>query len=206
MRKEDKTELTKERIMQAAMEEFGLRGYAAASINNICETGIAKGLIYHNFKNKDELYISCVKRSFLSLLTYLKEQNVEFGMQDYMHARLLFFGQNPLETRLFFEAIIQPPAHLMSEIKELKREFDLYNQEMYQNLFTHITLRTGVTKEGVLEYFAMMQDMFNGYFSSQVYRDIPILDLVDKHEELLSRLLEYMLFGVAERGNELLQK
>ena len=36
MKKEEKTELTKERILTAAMEEFGEKGYAAAALNNIC--------------------------------------------------------------------------------------------------------------------------------------------------------------------------
>ena len=64
MKKEEKTELTKERILTAAMEEFGEKGYAAAALNNICAAGIPKGLLYHNYENKDALYLACVKRSF----------------------------------------------------------------------------------------------------------------------------------------------
>lgn len=45
MKKEEKTELTKAKIFEAAMKEFGRKGYAAGSINNICKTGINKGLI-----------------------------------------------------------------------------------------------------------------------------------------------------------------
>lgn len=61
MKKAEKTERTKERILQAAMEEFGRKGYAAATIGAICsEHGIAKGLLYHNFVGKDDLYLACV--------------------------------------------------------------------------------------------------------------------------------------------------
>lgn len=35
------------------MQEFGSKGYRGASLNTICEAGIPKGLLYHNFKNKD---------------------------------------------------------------------------------------------------------------------------------------------------------
>ena len=63
MKKAEKTERTKERILQAAMEEFGRKGYAAATIGAICsEHGIAKGLLYHNFVGKDDLYLACVSR------------------------------------------------------------------------------------------------------------------------------------------------
>lgn len=51
------TQKTKERILAAALEEFGRKSYDAASVNSICEAGqIPKGLIYHNFKGK----MSCI--------------------------------------------------------------------------------------------------------------------------------------------------
>ena len=53
MKKEEKTELTKKKILAAALQEFGTNGYRGASLNAICESGIPKGLLYHNFKNKD---------------------------------------------------------------------------------------------------------------------------------------------------------
>ena len=55
MKKEEKTEITKCKILAAAIQEFGANGYVAGSVNNICKTGINKGLIYHNYKDKDEL-------------------------------------------------------------------------------------------------------------------------------------------------------
>ncbi len=48
--------------------------YDAVSLNAICgKYQIAKGLIYHNFKNKDELYLYCVKKSFEKLMSYMEE-------------------------------------------------------------------------------------------------------------------------------------
>lgn len=46
MRQEEKIELTRERILQAAMQEFGTNGYAATKVNAICgKYGIPKGLL-----------------------------------------------------------------------------------------------------------------------------------------------------------------
>ena len=45
-RQEEKTELTRERVLQAAMQEFGANGYAATKVNTIsCKYGIPKGLL-----------------------------------------------------------------------------------------------------------------------------------------------------------------
>ena len=39
MRKQEKTQKTKERILAAALEEFGRKSYDAASVNSICRRG-----------------------------------------------------------------------------------------------------------------------------------------------------------------------
>ena len=58
MKKDLKTEITKEKILKAATEEFSLYGFDGATVNQICQKhGISKGLIYHNFENKEELYL-----------------------------------------------------------------------------------------------------------------------------------------------------
>ena len=63
MKREEKSELTRERILQAAIEEFGTNGYDASALNTICsKNGISKGLIYYNFVDKDDLYLACVSR------------------------------------------------------------------------------------------------------------------------------------------------
>ena len=73
MKKEEKTRLTCEKIIQAAIAEFGTKSYEAASLNTICsDNHISKGLIYHNFKNKDELYLICVKQCYEEMTRHIK--------------------------------------------------------------------------------------------------------------------------------------
>ena len=190
MKKEEKTGLTKERILLAAMEEFGEKGYAAASLNNICAAGIPKGLLYHNYENKDALYLACVKQSFSILMNCLQEKGGDGGLQEYK------------EARLFFETLLQPPAALSEQITELKKEFDEWNRSLYRRLLSGITLRKGVTQEAAMEYFTLMQSMFNGYFSSPACSGMPFTDIVKAHETKLSVFLDYMLYGMAERGEK----
>jgi len=46
----------RERILEAAIRVFARRGYHGARVSDIAaEAGIAYGLVYHYFKNKDEL-------------------------------------------------------------------------------------------------------------------------------------------------------
>jgi len=48
---------TLEKIIKAAEGEFSLRGFEGANIENIArEAGVTKQLVYHYFRNKDQLY------------------------------------------------------------------------------------------------------------------------------------------------------
>lgn len=201
MKKEEKTGLTKERIMNAAMQEFGTNGYAASTLNSICNVyGISKGLLYHNFKGKDELYLSCVERCFLEVTVYLREQDIHNDLKKYMELRFRYFTEHQLCARIFFEAVLQPPAELSGEIKELKKEFDLLNQLIYRSALSRMTLRKGVTEADALEYYEIMQEMFNGYFSSSAYSGKDFGVVIADHEEKLVKILDFMLFGIVERS------
>lgn len=202
MKKEEKTELTKKRILAAAMKEFGENGYYGMTLNSICDAGIAKGLIYHNFGNKDEIYLACLAQCFSDLTEYLRSQNDTDDPQEYMGLRLRYFQDNPYDARLFFESLLQPPAHLKDKIKEIKMDYDSLNIELYKKLLSRITLRPDITQSQALMYFSLMLDMFNGYFSSMVFNNMDFSDMIKAHEINFVKFLDYMFYGIAERGDE----
>ena len=74
----------------------------------------------------------------------------------------------------------------------------MLNKELYQKILLTVTLRSGVTEQEALSYFTLMQTMFNGYFSSPAYRELSFSDRMIAHEENLSKLLDFMLYGIAE--------
>lgn len=203
MRQEKKTELTKERILQAAIQEFGTNGYAASTLNAICSNyGISKGLLYHNFDGKDGLYLASVSRCFSGLTEYLKSKDIQDNLEGYMHMRFQYFSQHPHHARIFFEAVLQPPAALSAQIRELRKDFDSLNRRIYQTALSKIKLREGVTEADAIEYYEIMQEMFNGYFSSPAYANKDFHILVADHEERLSKMLNIMLYGIGERRTQ----
>lgn len=47
---------TRQKLLEAAKEEFLIQGFPSASLDNILKnTGMTKGALYHHFKNKKEL-------------------------------------------------------------------------------------------------------------------------------------------------------
>lgn len=199
MKQEEKTRLTKEKIIAAAIEEFGSKGYLGASLNNICAAGIPKGLLYHNFENKDAIYLACVGQCFLSFTKSLEAADINGDLYSYMAARLSFIQNSPMEAHIFFETILEPPAHLQGDIQELRAEFDSFNLKLYSQMLSRLPLRKDVSGEDAIEYFVMMQNMFNCYFSSSSFRAMPFSDKINAHEASMPKLLDFMLYGIAER-------
>lgn len=200
MKKEEKTELTKKRILSLAIQEFGAKGYKGASLNAICESGIPKGLLYHNFKNKDALYLSCVELCFQSLTHCLKTAEIGNDLEKYMLVRMDFFEKNKMEARIFFEAVLQPEETLYEQICVLKKEFDELNREIYKEILHGIQLREEITYEDAMTYFTMIQEMFNHSFSSQNCQTVSLTDKIAIHERDLPKILDFMLYGIARRN------
>ena len=202
MKQEEKTRKTKERIIKAAMKEFGEKGYAGATMNSICRAGIPKGLIYYNFANKDTIYLECARRCMKELMDYLEQQGVRNDPWKYLEARAHFFQENRNETGMFFEVLLQPPLKLRKEMEEIRKEFNELNEKLYLQILSEVRMRPGVSKEDALQYFSLMQNMFNGYFNSPAYMEVECETRLLMHENNLSKLLDFIIYGIAEGGNK----
>lgn len=203
MKKEEKTELTRARIFAAAMNEFGTNGYAAGSLNNICKMGINKGLIYHNFKDKDALYLECVKKSCEDLICYVQEHKAKDGFVAYMSARREFFQEQEQEAYIFLEARTNPPHQLVIQIREIFREFDELNREIFEKELSQYELREGVSKEEALNYFFEIQKLYNINFANERNDKMTPQEQLALHEMNIHKVLDFMLYGIAKGGKEI---
>lgn len=199
MKRSEKTELTISKIMNAAMIEFGTNGYVSSSVNNICKSGINKGLIYHNFKDKDELYLKCLEKSCKMFVNLIKESDCSSDLLRYMSIQMSFYKDYPNEAHIFFEAILQPQEHLLNKIQEILQPFEEVNEMIYRSVVSSVKLRNGITEKEAVWYFRQMQRMFNGYFGS---RHTSLDEQVNEHEKSLPKLFDFMLYGIAEGGKE----
>lgn len=198
MKKSEKTEITIAKIMESAMTEFGINGYAGGTVNNICKTGINKGLIYHNFAGKDELYLACLKNSCDKFVAYVSENDGTEDLKGYMKARMDFFHSYPKEAHIFFDAILNPPKHLSDEIEKTLTEFNRLNDRICKKTLEKLILREGIRTEDVLSYFHLMQTTLNGYFSSPAFQNVVWKEKVKMHETIIPKLLDLMLYGIAK--------
>lgn len=208
MKQSEKTKNTYNKILQAAIEEFGEKGYDTASLNTVCtKYNISKGLIYHNFKNKDELYLCTVEECFKKLVKHLKEE--KYSSDKYMenikkllNSRQNFFEKFPNYRNIFFGVVLSPPKHLIKEIQNIRKEYDSFNIEKFKELLKNVKLRKGITEEMAIFYFLVYQEMFNGYFQNKIYKSEDISLVGKEHDLKLLPMLDVMLYGIISDKSE----
>ena len=104
MKQSEKNQKSRALILTHAFTEFASHGYEGSSLNQICARGnLSKGLLYHYYKNKDALYLSCVHVLFDDMTRYLRSEiNLStVTVEQYFTVRMRFFRQHPLHRKLF---------------------------------------------------------------------------------------------------------
>ncbi|SCJ76013.1 Rut operon repressor [uncultured Eubacterium sp.] len=204
MKREEKNQQTRRRIMDSALNEFSRKGYGASSINNICAAqGISKGIIYHYFETKDALFLACIEECFRLLTDEINvkmqktQENLEQGLEEYFAVRMSFFREHPVYQRIFCEGIITPPAHLRAEIQTIKQEFDNLNITIIKRLLKPVPLRSAITQDEVIEMFREFQDFINARYQMN---DIDRLEF-EMRERYCQKALNILLYGVIERSD-----
>lgn len=202
MKREEKNQQTRRRILESALAEFSEQGYGASSVNTISNVeGLSKGIIYHYFPTKDDLYLACVEECFQMLTDHLQShtnmegQTAEERLEQYFRVRLDFFEQNPQYQRIFCDAVIMPPAHLEASIQEKKAPFDRFNIDSLNRMLEPVSLRSDLSREDVVDTFRQYQDYINARYQMTGSEKIDIRD----HEESCRRALRILLYGVVER-------
>lgn len=203
MKREEKNALSRQRIEEGAMEAFSHSGYEAASLNTICaENELSKGIIYHYYKDKDELYLLCVEKCFSEATAYLRRAakdltgSAEQRLKDYFDARLRFFAENQTLLGIFAGAAFAPPEHLAGSVAQLREPFDELNISVLTELLAGAPLQEGLSVEAVVQDFRMYMDFFNLRYKTELSGAASAKEALCDHEERCRRQLHILLYGV----------
>lgn len=205
MKREEKVQLTRRKIMDNALKEFSANGYGAGSVNNIFdpEQGISKGIIYHYFSSKDELFLACVGECFEQLKSYIEKQFVQSSgsvtaeecFNRYFSVRMKFFQENPQYQKIFMEAILMPPAHLKAGIMQCRQPMEEMNRNILEELLSRIPLRIPLNKDEVTRIILQ----FINFVDLQYSLGETGVTTIEALEKKNRQVLDILLNGIVER-------
>lgn len=197
MKKELKTQLTRERIIEAALIEFSQKGYKAFGINELCKNHkISKGILYHNFSGKSEIYLACVRESFQKAVSIIRGESGGIpSLVEYMERRHRFFKDFPHHSHVFFEAWLTAPAEIADEVAQEKAVFEDLNRQVSEKLLAESTLKDHISQEEALYYLTFIQQLFRSYYLAASGSQ-ETSSLASQYENNLQKVLHLMIYGI----------
>lgn len=151
---------SKEKIMKVAIEEFALNGYKGASTNNVCKNAkISKGLLYHYYSSKENLYLSVLEYTINKFKKNIKidiEDSSKKGVDyisEYFNAKFRFFSENPLYSKVIINSLLNDN---IEQAKELGEEFENYNNTLIYDVIKSIELNPKFDKEKAFELIVII--------------------------------------------------
>lgn len=132
----------KSRILEAALVEFADKGYKKASTNTIVrEAGVSKGLLFHYFISKKELFILLYSHAREVIRDELYE-NVNFGDKDVLNrmtqstlVKVQSYISHPLFMALFEKFPLVEDQEIIDRITHVNKRIQ---EEVYEKIFTNI--------------------------------------------------------------------
>ena len=98
-----------------------------------------------------------------------------------------------------FEALLTPPAHLRGDIAGIMQPLDSLNTGILRSALSKLMLRQGVDIEQAMQYFSMLQTMFNGYYGSPSMQTRSLEERIREHEKAMPAVIDFMLYGIAQK-------
>ncbi|RHW43554.1 TetR/AcrR family transcriptional regulator [Neobacillus notoginsengisoli] len=182
----------RDRILNAALDEFVQKGYYNASTNEIVKkAGISKGLLFHYFKNKKQLYL------------YLYDYTLDIFEKEFFEK--MDSMENDIFTKmrqivlLKLELIYKHPDmfnFLLAAVREESPEITLRNKELiersYVKILENIDLSSFKEDLDIPKAINIIVWTLQG-FSNEVQEKIKFLSLDEiNYDEILAKMDGYL--------------
>ncbi|MBB5326378.1 AcrR family transcriptional regulator [Anoxybacillus tepidamans] len=202
---EKQPEEKKQLIIRVAIEEFVQHGYDRASTDVITSrAGISKGLLFHYFKSKKNLYLYVVTYAKNLLLEKVMEALQSVSSPDFFVrikeialAKQWVLAQYPYETQLVVAAMMTPPAVVKKEMEELlKQHYETYEEAfMLEHIFLKQLIPTEKLRDDVSVHTVIQMTMAIVDHLSQKYQKLYQMkqfDFLRHFDRMMKELDDYL--------------
>ncbi len=204
MKQAQKTQISKEKIITTAIAEFGTYGYAAASINRICQDGgISKGKLYHHFDGKAEIYMKAVAYCYQAFAAHMhgftidKSADFEQNLLSLYQLFRRFWEQNPEMLNLFVESRTLPPPELREELMRVRTQFfnDAVKEKLREIVLFHFPKDEAKQQVLVALFFTAIDYITTSIGTPEIHPQADLTGYIDAQNELFQTAIHIFLYG-----------
>lgn len=192
-------------LIKICIDEFAIKGYENTSTDVItAKAGISKGILFHYFKSKKNLYLFIVDyvREQLSHKTIAEVEKIH--EDDFFNrikavslAKQRIFMEYPMESELLLSSYTNPPLTVKEELKEMYqqhiKEYTKFNIEAHiymKELLCRDKLKSNISKERVIKTtMFILEQLSNKYMT--MYKNNQF-DMINNQELMLKEIDEYI--------------
>lgn len=166
-------------IKEAAILIFSEHGYEKAKTDEICKkAGISKGLLFHYFGSKKNLYLylldDITEEMTALFYQYMKQQSQDLMdiLAESMYVKLRIAMEMPVAYKMMYEAYVQSPADLKQDIEKRLSGMLSNQRESFQNLFDTSQFKDGISaKLGTDLVWACSKGLFDLFLEDLKHLD-----------------------------------
>ncbi|WP_308637822.1 TetR/AcrR family transcriptional regulator [Paenibacillus silvisoli] len=201
-----------ELIMTICIEEFAKYGYTNTSTDIItARAGISKGILFHYFKSKKNLYLAVVKHAMDVLVEKTVAETAKIGASDFFeHIKEIVLAKQRItmnyfnETELVQRVIAHPPKGVQAEVEKLIADYQktfstpamlksIYRSELLESA----PLRDGLNVEQVFSHVTfVLNALSNKYLQLHKAQAHPPTVIEEKLINEIETFIDMIKFGV----------
>lgn len=189
----------KQKILNASLEEFSEYGYEKANTDRISsKAGVSKGLIFHHFGSKENLFIITINKCIDDILFEFNDFNMPDEdfisiIMKLMQIKYEFFKKNPMHYKLLVNGFYNAPKKLKTQLQQRYSEikqigFDiiadiieglpLKKDVSIKSIITIIAVITNVIESKYIPYFTDQNTIFEKYYDDVKNEYIELMNIV----------------------------
>ncbi|MGN0570829.1 MAG: TetR/AcrR family transcriptional regulator [Candidatus Fimenecus sp.] len=204
MKQEQKTQISKEQIVKTAISEFSAYGYAAASINRICQNGgISKGRLYHHFDGKAEIYLKTVDYCYQAFAEHMQQFQIdrtadfEQNLVSLYQLFRRFWEENPEMLNLFIESRTLPPPELREELMQVRAQFfnESVKEKLREIVLFHFPDDEHQQRVLVALFFTAIDYITTSIGTPEISPQTNLTGFIDAQNELFRTAIHIFLYG-----------
>jgi AcrR family transcriptional regulator len=187
------TRNTQEVLLQAAVELFSRKGYSDTSIREVgAKAGVSNSLLYHYFKDKEEILFQIISATSQDLLAGLKEVDERVSdpllrLREKLVQHMIIYG---MRRRRESKIVVEENYWLSGRRKETIREYQREIYEIYMKNLRELADQ-GIIKDLNLTIVAFsLFGVINWFF--RWYKEKRLL----QPEEIADDTLELLFHGI----------
>lgn len=214
MKQAEKNKLSKEKILNAAIHDFNESNSQDISINRICkQNNISKGLLYHYYKSKEDLFYSCICYATRKLTDDInsfevnKNCDIEKNLHLFYEERIEYWCLHPDDYTMTRNAINNYYACNDTSIEIARQIYEEANNNKLLEILNECKIKFSVSTENLLYIIQVIyENMFLNSMDKIVYavKEKNFALAKKQSEELLTLydgLINILIFGIINKND-----